>query len=355
MTQIERKIDVNFIEDVDVSAWNDFNLLRNAPYYSCFEFAKIREALYYEKPFFITFYLGEERVGQLLLLESYPDPRLIQSYAPFRKMTGYIMRKIFKRAIWNDGPIFSDISKEDKIHFINTAFQYLELLKFKKVTCSFNENLKKCNPNIINWGTFIIDIKKYDSIESHLKKLPSTTRYQIRKADRDGVTTSLIDDEKSIIKYSIEWGKTWQNKKGLKPSLRNTLKYFDYNKHLQSKDYEYLWIGAYHNGELIAGVCVPIFGKYAGIESFFTSDYARNNHLFAGDLLIWRAIVECYKRDVWSLDLFGVNPEETRSRKEDGIYFFKSRWNGNFKLYSTYRKLMPKDAYFLEQDLVNGD
>lgn len=354
---IQKNIKVEIYGDVNEAEWNNFLMGLNAGYFNSMEFAEINRSINNIQPFFISYFRDNIKVGQLLLLKSYPDPRMLQSYSPFPKITGWIYRNFFKRAVWNYGPVFIESMSQDEVSdFIKMTIEFIENQKFNLVTCALDTSLEIENDEVFQiWGTFIIKLYKYDTIDDYLRELPSNTRYQIKRAQRDGIQVKVLSSQKEIKEYINEWKKTWIHKKGLKPQNSYLLKYFNKHKELASENYDYCMLGAYYENKLIGGVSIPIFKKWACIEAFFTSDFAREKHLFAGDALIWTALMECKAKGVEYFDLIGFNPSENRSPKENGIYFFKKRWSGDIKLYSQIRKQKPNHVLKCFSDIEKED
>ena len=349
------KMVIKSINDISKDAWNSFLIEANASVFNSYEMAFIRKAVFKENPIFLSCEYNGLLIAQIILRESYPDPRTVQSYTPFPSITGMLLRAYFKRIVWDFSPVFkAGTDNEVKKRVILNIFEYLQAQKYRCATGEFGvEEYELLGEDFIKWATYIIQINK-NGVEEQLKELPSTTRYQIRRSRRDGIEIKCVKDESSMKEYVYEWGKTWkrEGRGTLPPRNRLMKKYFTMNIELESDEYDYLLLGAYYHGQLIGGVGIQIFHKWAGIECFFTSDYARENHLFVGDALIWGAIEVCSEKGIEKLDLIGINPDPNCSSKEKGIAFFKGRWNGEYQEYwKVYKTIPQKIIMQLKNDL----
>lgn len=331
------------IESIDSKRWNHFLIQNSGSFFNSYESGYIRQKIFKEKIEFISYYYKGDKVGQLLIRYSYPDPRIIQSYicgVPFLStFIGRSLIKLYKRVVWCDGPVFCNHSQFDKQYLIKKTANYLKGKGIKDVTGYFcPEDNDEIQLGLGKWATYVIHIDNIDNLEMQLKKLPSATRYQIRRAARDGVEVTLIENASQIEQFLERWSLAREDKGGYKIGKRLMQQYYKRSKEMESCDFNLLWLGAYYEDELIGGVGLVAFGEKAGIESFFTCDIAREKHLFVGDALIWRAIQECAKRKIKYLDLLGVNPQVSSTDKEKGIAFFKSRWSGEYREYWNINK-----------------
>jgi len=160
------------------------------------------------------------------------------------------------------------------------------------------------------------------SEEEILKNMRKTTRYEIRKAERDGVKIEFSknsEELKDFYKYQIELSK----KHGFIP--------FSYDflfKQFESflKDDRVLLIHAKKDNKLLSSAFVIFFNNEAVYHYGISTP--ENNKYSGSYLCQWSAIKEAKKRNCKSYNFWGVSPIEKKNHRFAGVSLFKRGFGG---------------------------
>ncbi|MFA5986635.1 MAG: peptidoglycan bridge formation glycyltransferase FemA/FemB family protein [Parcubacteria group bacterium] len=159
----------------------------------------------------------------------------------------------------------------------------------------------------------IIDIAKDE--EELLKNMKSKTRYNVRLAQKKGVTVFASKEQKYVDAFCALVGQT---------AVRKEVSFHDkshYEKIINtlSDDHVQLYIAEY-NGNVIAANLVSFYGGVATYLHGATAD--RDRDVMAPFLLQWQAILDAKVRGCEWYDLGGVFPH-TEDKGKQGITRFK--------------------------------
>jgi len=158
--------------------------------------------------------------------------------------------------------------------------------------------------------------------EEILKDMRKTTRYEIRKAERNGVKIEFsknVKELKDFYKYQIELSK----KHGFVPfSYEFLLRQFE----AFLEDDRVLLIHAKKNNKLLSTAFVIFFNGEAvyhyGISTF------ENNRYPGSYLCQWAAIKEAKLRNCKSYNFWGVSPINKKNHRFAGVSLFKRGFGG---------------------------
>ncbi len=182
--------------------------------------------------------------------------------------------------------------------------------------------LKKATAIIPNPSTITLDISP--SLEKVLETMPQKGRYAIRRAERDGVTTSLVTttEENCKIMYKL-LSETAEGQFG----IRN----FNYYKQFW-QSFEKAGLGqlffAHFEGKIVAGAYAMTFGKKSTYKD--GASVRERTAYGASHLLQWRVIEWAKSRGVEIHDFCGSPPSEEINNPEHphhGIGMFKTAFN----------------------------
>ncbi|MDA2915356.1 peptidoglycan bridge formation glycyltransferase FemA/FemB family protein [Nitrospinae bacterium AH_259_B05_G02_I21] len=183
------------------------------------------------------------------------------------------------------------------------------------------------------WATVLIDLRVPP--EERWKKLTKGSRYDVRKAQRDGIEVSEITSEEELKEYYGVLREAARRNR-VPPALFGAVA--ESWRYVNQRYRNSIFL-ARHRRHIVAGLQTRTFNGVVGQGSVVTSNYGHQRRLFGMHLLAWHLIEWGHRQGGRYLDLAGVNPDaEGRSSKEAGIYFFKSRWGGELVRYKIYTK-----------------
>lgn len=335
--------------------WNE-NLLKssNSTIFQTSNWADIYKNTFNSKPIFIIIKNKKnEVVGQLACLihnDYYWNKKnLLFSVLKTKFGLGSILK-------WKYGPIIHDKKNSDKItnEILNAIDDICSKEKIILITGSSpalddsisNKVFSEKNYVQKNWGTYVIKLDQHP--DEYFKKLDKDTRYDIRKAEKQGVHNKISDGNKSLEDFvKLKRGIDFDDK--LIPNTKDT-KYFEsHTKFLQEKDMEKIFF-AKTNDSIIAGIRTIFFNNYAVQHSVVSPN--SNKTLQGGSFLTWSAIKWAMENHFKYYDMGGINPNPS-SKKEEGINFYKSKWGGEKIIYTTYSKLVKKSQYTIAKTIAD--
>ena len=252
----------------------------------------------------------------------------------FRKLplgftVGYIPKANFEQSLWKE---IDYVCKQNHAIFLKLEpdlwnDQQPETWNMKLGT--WNLELRTSPQNIQPPRTIIVDIK--GSQEEILVRMKQKTRYNIRLAEKKGVTVRAWDDIKSFHKMMLFTGQ--RDAFGV-----HSLKYYQRAYELlQPKQMGELLVAEYE-GKLLAALFVARNGKRAYYLYGASTDEERNR--MPAYLLQWEAMKWAKSRGCGEYDLWGVPDEDEATleanfeRRNDGlwgVYRFKRGFGGKLK------------------------
>ncbi|MFH1895872.1 MAG: peptidoglycan bridge formation glycyltransferase FemA/FemB family protein, partial [bacterium] len=155
-----------------------------------------------------------------------------------------------------------------------------------------------------------------------LKQMRKTTRYSIRKAEKDGVTIKVsTDPEDAKIIYHLQEATVGRHKFAPFPK-----KYFEAQLSHFGQNNDALLYWAEYQGEPIAAALIVFFGQTAVYHMGASSNEFR--HLTASHLIQWEAICEAKRRGVWWYNFWGIIEEDNKKHPWYGLSLFKKGFGG---------------------------
>ncbi|MDP3880844.1 MAG: peptidoglycan bridge formation glycyltransferase FemA/FemB family protein [bacterium] len=232
-----------------------------------------------------------------------------------------------------------ELAKEEKCDFI----RFSPLLERNEHNQNIFEKLKyrelpmhMLHPEL----SWILDVSKDE--KELLKGMRKSTRYCIKKAQKDGIEIEKSTDIKDLNKF-WEIYKTTAKRHGFVPFSKE---YLEKEFTIFNKDNQSLMIFANCKGKAVAGAIV-IFGPNSGFYHHGASirEYDKLNTSHA---LQWAAIKECKKRKLNFYNFWGVKEKDV-SRKHPwyGISLFKRGFGGLEQAYVHGKDLPLNWKYWL--------
>ncbi len=321
------------IQEKPDSKWNDRLLTSNqGTIYQTADYANFLSSVDYEPIFMKFFNKKGNEIAQLLLTKILRVK--LKKYSAILKKIPRKKNFVLK---WTYGPVFFDESFSQQVY--ESLTDYLKSRKWfvNGKTHPFSPSLPKNldESEIINWCTFIIDLKKkkdkiFEKIDKH------SGRKNIARSLKRGVKIEEIN-ENNMKEYAELVNKKLMLLKSKPVSLKKNLAYWKamkplgYNGFIAKKD-----------GEPISSIFFYSFNNYLIESGIAISEKDKEEKLYTQDLLKWRIIEWGIDHKMSWFDLAGANPNP-QNKKEEGILRYKRKWGGD--LYNYYIIKNPNSLY----------
>ena len=183
-------------------------------------------------------------------------------------------------------------------------------------------------------ATLLVDLRPDET--TLWKKLRSSARKAIRRAERDGISIERIASEQQLREYYAA-AAHWTEQSG-----RRVFSYGNLSvmwKYLRPHGSVELF-AARHQGEMIGGLGIWVFNGILYEFWSWQSERSFREKLYGNDLIKWEVIRRGHAQGHRVYDLAGVAPNPANT-KEAGIRRFKEKWGGRYIPYMTYEKVNP--------------
>src|SRR5680860_554118 len=182
--------------------------------------------------------------------------------------------------------------------------------------------LIKSRPIIPNPSTITIDIS--DNLETIMTNLPQKGRHAIRRAERDGVTTKLVESTDKNCKIMFDLlSETAEGQFG----IRSYDYYRTFWQRFESAGYGQLFF-AYYENQVVAGAYAMVYGAKSTYKD--GASIRKRDVYGASHLLQWRVIEWAKSRGAKLHDFCGSPPSDeigNPNHKHYGIGLFKTAFN----------------------------
>lgn len=185
------------------------------------------------------------------------------------------------------------------------------------------------------------------STEALLTGMRKTTRYSIRKAEKDGVEIKRSTNPDDIDKFWEIYSATVDRQRFVpfsKKYLRAEFEIF------AAKSKAVLLFGSY-KGEVISTAYI-IFEKWSGFYHHGASVQKYTN-VPASQLVQWHAILEAKKRGCLRYNFWGIVPESAKNHPWAGLSTFKRGFGGYFEEYTHAKDLVLTSRYWINYLVEN--
>jgi peptidoglycan pentaglycine glycine transferase (the first glycine) len=168
--------------------------------------------------------------------------------------------------------------------------------------------------------SWLLDIT--ESEDELLKGMRKTTRYLIKKSEKDGVTITTSSDPEDIALFWPVYQET-VDRQHFTPFSKEYLKQ---EFELFAKDGQAVFFFGHYQGELISAAIILFYGNSAFYHhSGSTHKFEKIN---ASYLLQWRVIQEAKKRGCELYNFWGIAPENRPKHPWVGLSLFKKGFGG---------------------------
>jgi len=344
---------VEVAEDTDPAVWQR-NLLKypDSTVSQTYAWARAYSEGLGDRPLFLQVRDGrDDVVAQLLMFKINYYERSDPSYNQLLRRVGSSLG-IGGNLVWHYGPLV-----QDKFRTAETMNAILgavnAILKASKATLAFGTSpplgrvsdecldaYRSSSYSVKEWGSFIIDVTRDEEVL--WRSLNKKTRNDVRRAEKtmyvkDVTDGTLIAEFASLL---VEYD---EHRWNLAIDKERTVQYYrTFTRCMHESGGAllpaYKVILAYEGDKARAGLVLQCFNGNATQYSVI-SDGSQGN--LGGPLLTWHAIRWAHSFGARTLDLVGVNPSP-KDVKEQSIYFYKSKWGGEFRMhYHFIRNLRP--------------
>ncbi len=174
-----------------------------------------------------------------------------------------------------------------------------------------------------------------------LLAMRKTTRYSIRKAEKDGVVVTMSNDPDDVERFYAVYQDTVDRQHFTPFSasyLRKEFETFAADKAVQ-------WFFADYNGQTISAAMIIFYG----LSGFYHhgASIQKFGNVPASYLLQWRAIEEAKKRGIPLYNFWGISPEDRPAHPWAGLSLFKKGFGGFPEAYVSAQDLPLTAKYWL--------
>lgn len=210
------------------------------------------------------------------------------------------------------------LAKEERCGFMRFSPLMVKAPEHEKVwhDLGFREAPIHMHPEL----AWILDITP--AADELLAGMRKTTRYSIRKAEKDGVQVTMSTDPNDIEKFWSVYSATVDRQHFVpfsKQYLRTEFEIFAKQGSVA------LFFGTYH-GEIISAAFI-VFQKWSAFYHHGAS-IPKYANVPASQLIQWHAILEAKRRGCTRYNFWGIAPEEARNHPWTGLTVFKKGFGG---------------------------
>ncbi|MBL7159181.1 peptidoglycan bridge formation glycyltransferase FemA/FemB family protein [Candidatus Microgenomates bacterium] len=193
--------------------------------------------------------------------------------------------------------------------------------------------------------TWFLDITAKE--ENLLAGMRKTTRYLIKKADRDGVEIFQSDEIKDIA-YLYYLQKQAVSRHQFVPFSK---KHFVNMFKVFSKDNQASLFLAKYKNEIVSIAMIMLYKEEAVYHYAATS--SKYPKISSSHLLIWKAILEAKKQNFKTFNFWGIAPPNKHHHRFAGVTLFKKGFGGYEEVFLHAHDL-PLNSYYLINLLVES-
>ena len=329
---------VETLEQVDAAWWN--GLVQSNPQgtvYQTTQYAEFVSRYYGAFPSFIVAQENGAVAGQLVLFRMgrFPDRDAARPWLDHVKRP---INRLFRVLRWYGGPLVFEPAERMKVLSacldqvnILARRQRVARLEYGALPVDEGGSSLPATPGFerTDWGTFVIDLTQSNDVCWERLK-GSAARSSVRRAMKLGVRVTDATDAVDLLArcdlahsaahHLAAWPEVFWS------TLRDVLGPCGYRV-----------LGAEHEGRLIAFIPFLTFGRTMHLLKPVQDPQCKAEKVPAGDLLMWEAIRFGQGLGLARFDLSGVAPEPS-TEAERGIWFFKSKWGGDYVSYPILRR-----------------
>lgn len=296
---------INFIDEIKKQTWNEFLIANNGSFLQSFEWGNFQEQSSLK-----VWRVEIEGNNEKILVAQIIKERISgfnSFYIPYgpvfnQNVSSKEKQEAFSLLLKN----IRQLAQKEKTWFLRIE-PIVVLPKIDKF--HFENPFKRNQPQ----RTLVLDLDK--SEKELFDVIKTKTKYNIKLAQRKGVTIKILDDYSPVF-YDLVKG-TGQRQQFSSFPQEHYMKFFQ----IKSKDFQVKMFLAEYQGKVIVASVVVFFGNKA-ISLHTGSDYQYRT-VKGADLLRWRVILYAKERGYKQYDFWGID-----DKKFPGVTSFKKGFQG---------------------------
>ncbi|MGD6850560.1 MAG: lipid II:glycine glycyltransferase FemX [Candidatus Bathyarchaeia archaeon] len=276
----------------------------------------------------------------------------------YQKILSPMIFKVSPFIFWENGPIFLNKNENafaDILRQVTIRAQELGCYEIKFARPAYfadnNRLFFSFGFSSTRMGTFLVSLGK--SEEELFSSIDKSSRKNIRKIEQEAVIRQAfrLHELEEFYRLHVESS----NRLGTKIfpfSFFNSLWNF-----FSSSEQVVLFI-AYYKDKPIGAIMCLAFNKTVHENFVADSNYARENRIYASDILKWHALKWANEKGYSYFDLSGVELQkiDEGNEKARNIYRFKSKWGGQLVNFNDYQQSFRANklktlGYFLSDSI----
>jgi len=317
---------LEIINPASYPEWNDVVL--STPDYSIFhstEWANVIHSTYKYQPLYFV-YKDSEEINALI------PSMIVNSFITGKRVVSLPFSDYCAPLLINDKLVFEDL--------FNKILAYLKSKKFHSIEIrggnNFFENVKASNSFYVHR----LELNKSD--EELFAGLNGSTRRNIKKAMRDGITVRIEDTIEAVNQF-FDMNRITRRYHGLPPQPRSFFKNI-FSEFISKK--KGVVISALYNNKLIASSMFLQFGNKA-IYKFGASD-RKYQRVRANNIVMWEAIK--YYNNI-RCEVLNLGRTE---RGNEGLRRFKAGWGASEEIVNIYKYSFKKNNFIHSRSYIVG-
>jgi len=246
---------------------------------------------------------------------------ILEKNAPILGKLWYLPKGPGVNSVKELWPVLESLKPFAKKHGIFAIRIESELKRDQQPTLA-RHGLIKSRPIIPNPSTITLDIS--DNLETIMVNLPQKGRHAIKRAERDGVTTELVESTDKNCKIMFDlFAETAEGQFG----IRSYDYYRTFWQRFESAGYGQLFF-AYYEKQVVAGAYAMVYGVKSTYKD--GASIRKRDVYGASHLLQWRVIEWAKSRGAKLHDFCGSPPSDeinNSNHKHYGIGLFKTAFS----------------------------
>ncbi len=253
---------------------------------------------------------------------------------------------------WIDGPVLLPDSSEDIVHVLEILVQWLKVFAGReKIRLLRSPGFARTsrwasalpvkafytgsNFVVTSWATFLVNLS--GTCEELWKRISHSARKAVKKAHNQGLKIRKISSREefagcyynSYVRFEEAAGRSAHPvESAMVARDEDTEGYYSY------------YVAESREGVVLATLAMYCFNGVATEITSALSPVAALQGIPAQDLLHWELLCEAQRAGCHLFDLAGVSPHP-EDKKARGIFRFKEKWGGDYRLYWQVRNENP--------------
>ncbi len=234
----------------------------------------------------------------------------------------------------------SELAKEQKAVFFrfDPSLLHDEKIEWKTL------NARTAHAHYQPENTLILDLDQPE--EELLKQMKPKGRYNIKVAQKHGVTVHVSDNNQKDIEAFY---RLLQETTGRDEFSGHNKKYYEDMLKILGQDQCKLYLAEYQ-GKIVAGIIATFFNDTA--IYYFGASGNEHRNVMAPYLLQWQAIIDAKNLGMKYYDFLGIAPENSKNHPWAGVTDFKLKFGGRRVDYQPAQEIIYQPFWYRQIKLV---